>query len=98
VIVTEYVPEVLTMIEPVEAPVDQRYAEAPAGAVSFTLLPSQKMVSPVIVILGCGGRGWTKTDSTSDVAGHPSAVMAITLYAPVIATVICCDVAPFDHE
>jgi len=47
------VPEVLTVIAAVVAPVDQRY-ETPPEAVSVTLPPAQNVVGPLGVIVAVG--------------------------------------------
>jgi hypothetical protein len=53
VVVTVYVPDVLTVIAAVVAPVDQRKLTPPL-AVSVTLPPAQNVVGPLGVIVAVG--------------------------------------------
>jgi hypothetical protein len=68
---TQYEPEVVTEIEEVVAPVDQREL-VPAEGVSVTLPPEQKVVDPLGVIVGFVGSGLTVTTVVSDCGDvHP---------------------------
>ena len=77
VVVTVYVPFVLTVIAAVVAPVDQRY-DTPPEAVSVTLPPAQKVVGPLGVIVAVGN-GFTVTvcDAGADVQPFPSVVVTV---------------------
>jgi hypothetical protein len=71
------VPEELTVIAAVVAPLDQRY-ETPPDAVSVTLPPAQKVVAPLGVIVAVGS-GFTVTVREAGVEVQP--------FASVVATV-----------
>ena len=60
VICTVYEPAMVTLIDCVVAPFDQRY-ELPALEVRVTLLPWQKVVAPLGVIVGAAGAAFTVT-------------------------------------
>ena len=77
VVVTVYVPPVLTVIAAVVAPVDQRY-ETPPEAVSVTLPPAQNVVAPLGVIVAVGN-AFTVTvcDAGVDVQPFASVVMTV---------------------
>ena len=66
----------LTVIDGVVAPVDQRY-ELPALAVSVTEPPGQNVVGPLAVMVAAGA-GFTVTDVGDDVALQPSAFVTLT--------------------
>ena len=67
-------PDTLTTIDCVVAPVDQRYALA-ALAVSVTLSPAQNAVGPEAVIVGAAGAGFTVTVVAAEGAlVHPAVV------------------------
>ena len=77
VVVTVYVPDVLTVVAAVVAPVDQRY-DTPPDAVSVTLPPAQKVVGPLGVIVAVGN-GFTVTvcDAGAEVQPFPSVVVTV---------------------
>jgi hypothetical protein len=89
-------PDAVTVIARVFAPLDQRY-DAPADAVSVTLPPAQKVVGPSAETAAAGS-GDTVTFVAALVALQPFASVVATLYAPLAATVIDCVVAPFDQR
>ena len=92
VTVTLYVPLVVTLIDCVVAPFDQRY-DPPLDAVSVTLPPAQKVVGPPAVIVGVGF-GLTVTTVAAEVPLQPFASVTVTLYEPDALTAIDCVVAP----
>jgi hypothetical protein len=96
VTVTLYAPELLTVIDCVVAPFDQRYEEA-EDEVSVTEPPAQNVVGPPAVMVGAGS-AFTVTDVAEDVAEQPFASVTVTLYAPASVTVIACVVAPVDQR
>jgi hypothetical protein len=59
------------------APVDQEYVN-PAGAVSVTLPPAQKVVGPPAVIVGVAGLALTVTVVAALVALQPLAFVTVT--------------------
>ena len=65
VTVTVYVPAVLTVIEGVVSPVDQRLPVAD-DEVKVTLPPVQKVVGPPGVMVGVAGKGFTVTTVPAD--------------------------------
>ncbi len=67
--VTLNVPELLTVIDCVVAPLLHAY-ELPAVAVNTTFAPSQKVVAPFGVI-DTGGDVFTVTFTGGDVSTHP---------------------------
>ena len=71
-------PEVLTAIDCVVAPVDQEYVN-PDGAVNVTLPPAQNVVGPPAVIAGVAGLALTVTDVAALVALQPFAFVTVTL-------------------
>jgi len=77
VVVTVYVPEELTVIAAVVAPVDQRY-DTPPDAVSVTLPPAQKVVGPLGVIVAVGS-GFTVTVCDAGVDVQPFASVVVTV-------------------
>ena len=70
-------PEALTTIDCVVAPLDQRY-EVAALAVSVTLPPAQNVVAPFAAIVGVGS-GLTVTLVAALVALQPFASLTVTL-------------------
>ena len=70
-------PDVLTVIAAVIAPVDQRY-DTPPDAVSVTLPPAQNVVGPLGVIVAVG-KGLTVTVwlAGADVQLLPSVVVTV---------------------
>jgi len=97
VTVTLNEPEVVTLIDCVVAPFDQRY-EAEDGAVSVTESPAQKVVAPPAVITGVDGIAFTVTVVDAEVALQPDAFVTVTLYEPDVVTLIDCVVAAFDQR
>ena len=71
-------PEALSTIDCDVAPVDHAYVK-PAGAVSVTLPPVQKVVGPPAVIAGVEGFGLTVTVVAALVALQPFALVTVTL-------------------
>ena len=67
VLVTVYVPEVVTVIDCVVAPVDQLFPLA-EDDVSTTLPPEQNVVGPPAEIVGAAGIGFTVTVTPAEVA------------------------------
>jgi hypothetical protein len=96
VVVTVYVPDALTVIAAVVAPVDQRY-ETPPEAVSVTLPPAQNVVAPLGVIVAVGN-GFTVTVWDAGVEVQPFASVVVTVYVPDALTVIAAVVAPVDQR
>jgi hypothetical protein len=94
--VTTYEPGVLTVIDWVFAPFDQRY-DVLRGAVRVTLAKGQSAVGPLGVMTGTAGSGLTVTAVGALVALHPAALVVVTLYEPDAITVIARVVAPFDQ-
>jgi len=85
------------VIDGVVAPFDQVLPVA-SDEVNTMLLPSQKVVAPLAVIIGTDGTGFTVTVVEAlapDV--HPSAITS-TLNVPEAETVMDCVVAPFDQR
>jgi hypothetical protein len=97
VTVTLYVPEVVTLIDCVVAPFDQRY-DAALDAVSVTEPPAQNVVGPPAVIVGVAGIALTVTVVAAEVALQPLAFVTVTLNEPEVVTLIDCVVAPFDQR
>lgn len=77
VTVTVNVPELLTVIACVVAPVDHKYPAA-ALDVNVTLPPWQKVVGPPAVIVGVGF-GFTVTVVADEVAVHPFPSVSVTV-------------------
>jgi len=96
VIVTLYEPLAVTLMDCVVAPVDHEY-DAAAGAVSVTEPPAQNVVGPLGAIVAVGN-GFTVTAVAALVALQPFAFVTVTLYEPLVITLMDCVVAPFDHE
>ena len=93
---TVYVPEVVTVIDCVVAPVDQTFPLADED-VNTTDSPAQNVVEPPALIVGVAGIGLTVTVVPADVAEVQPAVVTATVYVPEVETVIDCVVAPVDH-
>ena len=70
-------PAAVTVMDCEVTEVDQRY-DIPAGAVSVTLPPGQKVVEPLAVIV-VGGNGLTVTVNGGDDAMQPAASVMVTL-------------------
>ena len=77
VTVTWKLPDALTTIDCVVAPLDQRY-DAPLLAVSVTEPPSQNVVAPEALIVATGV-GLTVTLVEEDVVLQPAAFVTVTL-------------------
>jgi hypothetical protein len=84
--VTEYVPEVETVIDCVVAPVDQVFPVA-LEDVNTTDPPAQNVVGPPAVIIGVAGTGFTVTVVGADAAEHVP-FDTVTEYVPDVVTVI----------
>ena len=80
-------PLLLTTIDCVVAPFDQRYVK-PAGAVSVTLWPGQRFVDPLGVMTGTAGNGLTVTTVAALAVLQPLAFVTVTLYEPDAFTTI----------
>mgnify|MGYP006967594978 CR=1 FL=1 len=74
---TEYVPEVVTIILCVVSPVDQLFPLA-ALEVKVTLPPWQKVVAPLVEMVGVVGFEFTVTVVVADVAEQPFAPKTVT--------------------
>ena len=96
VTITPYEPELVTLIDCVVAPFDQRYP-VDSGAVSVTEPPAQNVVGPPAVITGVDGRALTVIVVVA-VALQPLAFVIVTLYVPAVVTSIHCVVAPVDQR
>ena len=96
VVLTVYVPDVLTLIAAVVAPVDQRY-DVPPLAVSVTFPPVQKVVGPFGVIVAVGS-GFAVTVVLAGVDVQVFASVVVTVYVPDAFTVIAAVVAPVDQR
>jgi len=66
--------------------------------VSVTEPPAQNVVGPSAVITGVDGFALTVTVVAAEVALQPLAFVMVTLYEPVVVTLIDCVVAPFDQR
>lgn len=77
----------LTVIDCVVAPVDHRLPVADEE-VNVTLPPAQKVVGPPGVTVGVGGVGFTVTVVPADVAELQPAVVTVTVYVPLVPTVM----------
>jgi hypothetical protein len=62
--------------------------------VSTTLSPEQNVVGPLAVIVGVAGVGFTVTTTGAEVAVHAKIFERITLYVPLVRTVIDCVSSP----
>lgn len=89
---TVYEPLVVTVIICVVAPVLHSH-DAPAEAVRSTLLPVQKLVGPLAVIVGV----LTVTVVAEEVPVQPLVVTA-TVYSPLVVTVMLFVVSPLLHR
>ena len=83
---TVYEPDVETIIDCVVAPFDHVFPEA-ALEVRVTEPPEQKVVGPLVVIVGVGGFGLTVTVVVADVAVQP-AEPTVTEYVPLAEATI----------
>jgi hypothetical protein len=94
--VTLNVPELLTVIDCVVAPLLQVY-ELPAVAVKTTFPPWQKVVAPFGVI-DTAGDVLTVTATGGEVSTQLLGCDIVTVYDPETETVIACVVAPLFHK
>ena len=92
VTVTSYVPDVITVMACVEAPVLHVY-ELADDEVSMTEPPRQNVVGPFGVMAGVGF-AFTVTVTAVALPRHPLLLVTITLKVPDVVTVIACVVAP----
>ena len=74
VMLTVYVPPVVTVMLEEVAPLFQLYCVFPDGALNTTLLPWQKASGPLAVTLFVG-RGLTVTETGAEVLTHPLLVV-----------------------
>ena len=81
----------------VVSPVDQRFPTV-EDEVNSTDSPSQKVVGPLAVIVGTGGRGLTFTVTAADGPDVHPKTMCSTVNDPAVVTVIDCVVSPVDHK
>lgn len=91
-----YVPLVVTVIACVTADVDQTLPEA-CEDVKSTEPPAQNVVGPFAETTGAVGAGLTVTSIGADVAEQPLPSVYVTLYVPLVVTVIACDTADVDQ-
>jgi hypothetical protein len=89
-------PDEVTSIDCVVAPLDQRYDSA-ALAVSVTEPPAQNVVGPEGAIAATG-RSLTVTTRGAEVVLQPLAFVTVTVYVPEVVGVIDCVVAPLDQR
>ena len=75
------------MIDWVVAPLDQVLPVA-EDEVNVTEPGVQKVVGPPAVIVGVAGAGLTVTDVAAEVLVQPAAFETVTVYDPVVVTVI----------
>jgi len=84
------------MIDCDVAPFDQTLSVA-EEEVRTTLSPSQNVVTPLAVIVGVAGIGFTVTFVAAETPeAHPKAITS-TEYEPEVVTVMLCVVAPVDQ-
>jgi hypothetical protein len=83
------------VIDCVVAPVDQVFPVA-EEEVKVTEPPAQKVVGPLVVMVGVGGSGLAVTVIGKDTTPH-NPVETLTVKVPLAVTVIDWVVAPFDH-
>jgi hypothetical protein len=92
VTVTSYVPDVITVMACVDAPVLHVY-ELADDEVSVTESPRQNVVGPFGVTTGVGF-AFTVTVTAVALPMHPLLLVTNTLNVPGVVTVIACVVAP----
>ena len=92
---TLYEPLVLTVIDGVISPVDQKFPED-AEDVNVTEPPSQNVVALLAVTTGAAGIGFTVIVSEAFALVQPKAV-TFKVYTPLVVTVIDVLVAPVDQ-
>ena len=95
--VTVYVPDVVTVMDCVVAPLDQRFPVA-EDEVNTTLPPAQNVVEPLGVIVGVAGSGLTVTVVPADGNDVQVPLFTVTVYVPEVETVMDCVVAPLDQR
>jgi hypothetical protein len=93
--VTVNVPELVTSIEEFVDPLLHVFPVAELE-VKVTEPPAQKVVGPLVVIVGIGGFGLTVTVIVADVAVQP-AEPTVTEYVPLAEITIDCVVSPVLH-
>ena len=93
--VTVYEPEAVTVIDCAVAPVDQVFPVA-EDDVKVTELPEQNVVGPPAVMVGTGGSVFTVTNVAAEV-DEQDPLETVTVYEPLVVTVIDCVVAPVDQ-
>lgn len=81
----------------VVAPVDQLYVVA-AEAVNVTLPPWQKLVLPEAVMVGVACAGFTVTVRPKDGLEVQPFTVVVTVYTPLVVTVMACVVSPLDQR
>jgi hypothetical protein len=94
VIVTEYVPARIAVMQIVVSPVFHKYEAAPGVTQSSVDSPSQKMALPVIVHVG---RGLTMTVLLHTLE-HPFSSVTVTVYSPSWSTVMQLVTSPVLHR
>jgi hypothetical protein len=85
--VTEYDPELLTVIDCVVAPVDHVFPVA-EDDVKMTEPPAQNVVGPLAEIVGVAGVGFTVMVSTLELPEEHPFMITSTVYIPEAETVI----------
>jgi hypothetical protein len=93
----EYDPEVVTVMDWVVSPVDQRFP-VEEEEVSTTEPPAQKLVGPPAVIVGTEGFGLTVTAVAVELPEEHPEMICSTVYVPVVVTVIDWVVSPVDQR
>jgi len=96
VVVTLYVPELVTVIACVVSPSDQVSPEL-ADEVNTTEPPWQNVVAPPAEIVGAPGIGLTVITITEDAGDVQPEAVVVTVYVPEFVTVIACVVSPSDQ-
>ena len=94
--VTVYVPDVVTVMLCVVAPVDHVLPVADED-VSTTLPPAQKVSGPPAVMVGAAGAGLTVTVVPAEAGDVQPLTVLVTVYVPDVVTVMLCVVAPVDQ-
>jgi hypothetical protein len=95
--VTEYVPELVTVISAVVSPEDQLLPVA-AEELNTTESPSQNVNGPFAVITGVLGFDTTVTSTAVEASELHVPSETVTVYVPVAFTVIDGVVEPSDHK
>ena len=93
-----YAPVVVTVMDWVVSPVDQRFPDV-AEEVKVTDPPAeQNVVGPLVVIVGTVGIGFTVTLMVFEAVEEHGPSTIVTEYDPVVVTVMDCVVSPVDHK